>query len=67
MVKQVTVVNIARTSATGSAVSTPKSLLSKKLGNMKIKGISNIIFLSKASIREILACPKARKVCWHAI
>ena len=63
--KQIKVVVAARMSAMGSARKTAKTLSAKNRGRIKISGMSKIIFRSSARKRDILASPKATKVCWQ--
>ena len=62
----VAVVHTASTSATGSARNTAKDLSAKKWGRIKIRGMSRMIFRRAARNSEVLALPKATKVCWQA-
>ena len=61
--KVVVVTAAAMISETGSAKNTAKTLSVKKLGRIKIMGISRMTLRSKAMIRLILACPRAMNAC----
>ena len=63
IVNIVTVVHTARKSAIGSANSTAKTLSSRNIGNINIRGINSITFLNMAKKADILAFPKATNVC----
>ena len=66
--KKVIVVTVAAMiSLTGSARNTANTLLSKKFGRIKIRGISRSSFRRHARSRLIFACPSAIKLCWQLI